>query len=214
MKTELIYSKNRYEDIDHALSQITAFRSRYRFMIETRTGQGTGLFRVLLNRLRMVFQPADYMELSAADQSLEASEKELQNLRDLVEISNALQDAYQKCGGKLDLRVKDKGKKGYQITITTAAYSDTLPGGGLVKVPQTKKEFYITEASMEKIFRRGVVDFSWLDGQLAAQTQELASVAESFATQPVSQKALPMKSNIPHPEFADMGDNPIDILDD
>lgn len=213
MQTELIYSKNRCEDIDAALEQIAAFRQGYRFMIETRTGHGTGLFRVLLNRLRIALSPHGFSELQESDRALEASENELKQLRDLVEISNVLQDTYQKYRGKLDIRVKDKGKKGYLLTILTLAYSDTLPGGGLIRIPQMKKEFYITANDVANIFRRGVVDFSWLDGMLALQAQALSSVTESFARQSAAQKALPMKQYLPAPEFEDAGDNPVDILD-
>ena len=213
MKTELIYSKNRYEDIDHAIGQINAFRSRYRFLIETRFGQGTGLFRVLGNRLRMLLQPAGYSDLSESDRALEASQKELQDLRDLVEISNVLQDTYQKCGGKLDLRVKEKENKEYQVTILTQAYSDTLPGGGLITVPQMKKEYRITADAMEKIFRRGVVDFSWVDGCLSSQAQDLSSLSDTLFLLPAAQKMLPVKEALSAPDFEAPGDNPVDILD-
>ena len=213
MKTELIYSKNRFEEIDTALKQIEAFRAGYRDMIETRTGCGVGLFRVLLNRLRISLKPSNFRALQDSDRTLEETVAKLESLRDLVEISNTLQDTYQKYNGKIDLRIKDKGKKGYLLTIGTSGYSDTLPGGGVIRIPAMQKEYYISANVIDKTFRRGIVDFSWLDGELSTQARSLSSVTDCLTALPTAQKSLPMQRSLPAPVFEDAGDNPIDILD-
>ncbi|MBR1471383.1 MAG: hypothetical protein IJ600_07055 [Lachnospiraceae bacterium] len=214
MKTELIYSKNRHADLDRALEQIALFRQQYRYGIETRRGFGFSSPVLLRNRLRLKLLPGRYGALAAADMQLEKLCEELQQVRELVFLSNTLQELYGKYRGRIDLKLKNKNKKGCLLLISTDGYSDDLGSGGSVRVPAMQREFALSHEDADRIFRPGAVDFSWLDGELSeierkADTLHAGLLQNIFSTQ----KALPLHQDLPPFSFETPGDNPGDILD-
>ncbi|MCR5251715.1 MAG: hypothetical protein K6E50_14045 [Lachnospiraceae bacterium] len=256
MKTEIIYSRNRKEDIDRALEEIAAFRRQYASVLTVTDGRRgealcgglmicgavTGLVLDSLITLPLLHLGIFFLGHSFAakksiaswirenmirkrcagliesDATLEGLVKDLEELGAYVEISNVMQECYERYQGKMDVRVDerrdDNGESCHVLSIITDGYSDDIGKSGRVKIPGMTRSFPISPEAFQKIFRRGVIDFSWLDGQLSTCAQRMRALREEIgAFGAGAQKALPMKETPDAVEFRDIGDNPRDILD-
>ena len=207
MKTELIYSNNRAEDIDRALEEIARFRSQYAYLVRERKG-----------RLRRLLAERRYGSLMAADADLAKLVEELTELRGLVEISNVIRDTFERYHGSMDIKVQERHgaekQVYYELFVITDGYSDDVGKSGSVRIPGMQRSFTLSREALDKSFRRGVIDFSWLDGALYNCARRAASLRQDLricgSEEP---KALPMKKELPAVDFQDSGDNPGDILE-
>ena len=256
MKTELIYSKNKTEDIENALTEIDRFRSSYSSMLEHSDNRFWDFFvsgilvcigflglRLHITPVYLFFIAGvimfagscfskrgiiasltdhklqkNYATLIQKDNELQALIAELKEIRDYVEISNVLQDTYARYHGSLDIKVDEKhnpdGTSYYEMNIVTQGYSDDLGRSGSIRVPGINRTFKLSRAAMDKTFSRGIIDFSWLDGNLFECARKAADIHEDMnAFNMAGQKKLPMKEDLPKAEFQNSGDNPRDILD-
>ncbi len=257
MKTELIYSKNKSEDIDKAITEIEHFRSQYTPMLKHSDNRfwdymlsgllmclgflslrlhilpliyifmPTGIISLLYSifSTRGIFGPMrermmlhENAALISEDKELKALVDELKEIKNYVEISNILQETYARYNGSLDIKVDEKhnsdGSTYYEMNIVTQGYSDDLGKSGSIRIPGINRTFKLSRAAMDKTFSRGVIDFSWLDGNLFDCAQRAADIHEgmnSFGL--TNQKKLPLKEDLPRAEFLNSGDNPRDILD-
>lgn len=257
MKTELIYSKNKSEDIEKALTEIERFRAQYSTLLE---GSDSRFWDYMLSGLLMcigflslrlhilpliyIFMPAGFISLLysifstrgifgpmrermirhenatliSKDNELKALVDELNEIKSYVEISNILQETYARYKGSLDIKVDEKhnsdGTTYYEMNIVTQGYSDDLGPGGSIRIPGINRTFKLSRAAMDKTFSRGVIDFSWLDGDLFECAQKAADIHENMDYFSLNkQKKLPLKEDLPRAEFYNSGDNPRDILD-
>ena len=256
MKTELIYSKNKSEDIENAIVEIDRFRAQYVSMFESGDYRFLDVFisgliiclgflglrlhifplyiylfggvfmffyslmskRGIIGAMRRNALKNEYAVLIQKDKELQALIEELNEIKNYVEISNILQETYARYHGSLDIKVDEKhnpsGTTYFEMSIVTHGYSDDLGKSGSIKIPGINRTFKLTPAAMDKIFSRGIIDFSWLDGNLfecARKASDLNADMSAFA--PRGQKRLPMKDDLPKAEFQNSGDNPRDILD-
>ncbi len=257
MKTELIYSKNKSEDIENALTEIERFRSQYSTLLESSDNRfwdymlsgllmcaGFLSLRLHILPLIYIFMPAGIISLLYSifstrgiigpirermarsentvliekDNELKALVDELKEIKNYVEISNILQETYARYNGSLDIKVDEKhntdGTAYYEMNIVTQGYSDDLGKSGSIRIPGINRTFKLTRTAMDKIFSRGVIDFSWLDGDLFGCAQKAADIHEGMTVFSINnRKKLPMKDEMPTAEFQNSGDNPRDILD-
>ncbi|MBR3525862.1 MAG: hypothetical protein IKO11_08435, partial [Lachnospiraceae bacterium] len=162
MKTELIYSRNKSGDIEKAVENIDRFRRQYLPLLES----GRGLFAPLRRRIIR----RRYAQLITGDNELQLQLEALKEIQRYVEISNLIQDCVLRYHGAVDIRVKEEGREAdeacYELSVVTEGYLDDLGSGGSVKIPGIRRSFKLSRHAMEKTFRRGVIDFSWLDDEL------------------------------------------------
>ena len=211
MRTELIYSRNKYEDIKLAIDEIESFRKTYLPVIDPKPDDGTGLLSFFANRLRLLVFPMRFRNLQDTDISLSKMCDQLKELAGLVQISNLMQNTYAKYNGKMDVRVKPSGKEHFKLTVSTDGYSDDIGTGGSVRIPAIKREFLLTTATVDKSFSRGIIDFSWVDGELNALCRNVSMVQAAFGKtgMPVAYKPeLPAL-----PVFDDSSDTSKDYLE-
>ena len=257
MKTELIYSKNKSEDIENAITEIERFRTQYTPMLENGDYRfldmfisGLSMFIGILGGVRLHIIPLsfflfagiimllyslmskhgmigtlqrnsvknNYAALIQKDNELKELIEELREIQNYVEISNTLQETYARYQGSIDIKVEEKhnpsGSTYFEMSIVTHGYSDDLGKSGSIKVPGINRTFRLTPAAMDKIFSRGIIDFSWLDGDLYGCAQKAADINQDMTLFGLnSRKKLPMKEDLPKAEFQNSGDNPRDILD-
>jgi len=257
MKTELIYSKNKSEDIENAITEIERFRSQYSTLLENSDNRfwdymlsgllmcvGFLSLRLHILPLIYIFMPAGVISLLysifstrgiigpmrermmrrenamliAEDDELKALLEELKEIKNYVEISNILQETYARYNGSLDIKVDEKhnsdGSTYFEMNIVTQGYSDDLGKSGSIRIPGINRSFKISRTAMDKIFSRGVIDFSWLDGDLFDCAQKAADIHDGMTILGLNnRKRLPMKDEMPRAEFQNSGDNPRDILD-
>ncbi|MBP5607309.1 MAG: hypothetical protein J6X66_03455 [Lachnospiraceae bacterium] len=257
MKTELIYSKNKSEDIENAITEIENFRSQYSSMLESSDYRfwdymisglllcaGFLSLRLHILPLIYIFMPTGIISLlysifsthgitgpirarmarneNAAliekDNELKSLLDELKEIKDYVEISNILQETYARYNGSLDIKVDEKhntdGTTYFEMNIVTQGYSDDLGKSGSIRIPGINRTFRLTRAALDKTFSRGVIDFSWLDGDLFGCARKAADIHEGMTILGLNnRKRLPMKDEMPKAEFLNSGDNPRDILD-
>ncbi len=211
MRTELIYSRNSYEDIKLAIDEIQSFRQAYLPVIDPASDPKLGLFSILAGKLKLMLFPMRFRGLMDSDENLKALCVRLEELAELVQISNLMQSTYAKYNGKMDVRVKPSGKHDYKLTLSTGGYSDDIGSGGSVRIPPIKREFILKEASVDKSFSRGIIDFSWIDGELDETCRNISRLQNSM---PVSRIPLAYTPEVPAlPEFKTEGISPRDILE-
>ena len=256
MKTELIYSKNKYEDIENAIVEIDRFRAQYVSMFESGDYRFLDVFisglivclgflgirlhilplyvflfggvlmffyslmskRGIIGAIRQNAIKNEMGALMQKDKELKDLIEELNEIKNYVEISNVLQETYARYHGSLDIKVEEKhnpsGATYFEMSIVTHGYSDDLGKSGSIKIPGRNRTIKLTPTAMDKIFSRGIIDFSWLDGNLYDCAQKASDLhADMSAFAPKGQKRLPLKDDLPKAEFQKSGNNPRDILD-
>ena len=199
MKTELIYSRNKSDDIEKAIENIDRFRRQYLPLLEG----GRGLFAPLRRRIIR----RRFAQLISGDQELQ------QQLESLKEI----QDSVLRYHGAVDIRVKEEASEAddacYELNVVTEGYMDDLGSGGSVKIPGIRRSFKLSRHAMEKTFRRGVIDFSWLDDELIDCAQRTAAMCNGMRGFEMNVSGgLPMKEDLPPASFDPGGENPRDII--
>ncbi|MCR4642707.1 MAG: hypothetical protein K5697_11865 [Lachnospiraceae bacterium] len=209
MKTELIYSRNKSDDIEKAIENIDRFRRQYLPLLEG----GRGLFAPLRRRIIR----RRYAQLISGDQELQLQLESLKEIQRYVEISNLIQDSVLRYHGAVDIRVKEEASEAddacYELNVVTEGYMDDLGSGGSVKIPGIRRSFKLTRHAMEKTFRRGVIDFSWLDDELIDCAQRTAAMCNGMRGFEVKVSGgLPMKEDLPPASFDPGGENPHDII--
>ena len=210
MKTELIYSRNKSGDIEKAIENIDRFRRQYLPLLESGKGLFAPIRRKIIRRR--------YAALIEEDKELQTQLAELEEIRKYIEISNLVQDSFLRYHGSIDIRVKEEkaeaGDAGFEMTLITEGYSDDLGSSGSIKIPGIRRNFKLSQRAMEKTFRRGAIDFSWLDDELiesAQKTADLCNGMRGFDT--AAQKALPLREDLRKQPFDLSGENPRDILE-
>ena len=211
MKTELIYSRNHYEDIRLAIDEIQAFRQAYLPLTDPNPGNSAGIFSMLMNRLRLLVFPMRFRGLQETDDTLKALCDKLTQLAELVQISDLMQTTYARYNGKMDVRVKSSGKHKYKLIVSTGGYSDDIGNSGSVRIPPIKREFMLDEDSVDRVFSRGVIDFSWIDGELNGLCCEIRSLQSRIASSHMPLTYSPAPPALP--VFDDSGESPRDILE-
>ena len=211
MRTELIYSRNRYEDIKYAIDEIQSFRNAYMPLIKPGTDQGQGVLGVLACKFRLLLFPGRYKPMMASDVTLDSLCKKLEELAEIVSVSNLIQTTYAKYRGKMDVRVKPCGEGHYTLTVSTDGYSDDIGTGGSVRIPAIKREFHLSSDAVDKSFSRGVIDFSWVDSELnylCGNIHDITSSMHGLGMRASHYNPLPAL-----PVFDDTGDKKRDILE-
>ena len=211
MRTELIYSRNRYEDIRLAIDEIQSFRNAYLPVIDPRPDDGQGLFSAFANRLRLLLFPMRFRNLQDSDIALSKMCEQLEELADLVQVSNLMQTTYEKYNGKMDVRVKPSGKSHFTLTVSTSGYSDDIGISGSVRIPAIKREFRLTSEAVDKSFSRGTIDFSWVDGELNSICRNISSIQSAISKPGMPVAYAPTLPALP--VFDDTGDKKTDILE-
>ena len=209
MKTELIYSRNKSGDIEKAVENIDRFRRQYLPLLES----GRGLFAPLRRRIIR----RRYAQLITGDNELQLQLEALKEIQRYVEISNLIQDCVLRYHGAVDIRVKEEGREAdeacYELSVVTEGYLDDLGSGGSVKIPGIRRSFKLSRHAMEKTFRRGVIDFSWLDDELIDCAQRTAAMCSGMRGYGMNVSgALPMKEDLPQASFDPGGENPRNII--
>ena len=209
MKTELIYSRNKSDDIEKAIENIDRFRRQYLPLLDS----GKGIFAPIRRRIIR----RRFALLIAEDAELQAQLEKLKGIQRYVEISNLVQDSVLRYHGSVDIRVKEDSSEAeeqfYEMTLVTEGYSDDLGSSGSVKIPGIRRSFKLTQHAMEKTFRRGVIDFSWLDDELidcAGRTAAMCNGMQGFGTNVSG--GLPQKEDLEQAAFDTSGENPRDII--
>ncbi len=211
MKTELIYSRNSYEDIKLAIDEIQSFRQAYLPVIDPQPGNGQSFFTVLAGRLQLLFFPMRFRNLQDADDDLKKLCNELEELAELVQISNLMQQTYAKYNGKMDVRVKASGKHDFKLTLSTGGYSDDIGLSGSVRIPPIKREFILKAEAVDKCFSRGIIDFSWIDARLNEVCGNISRLQNSM---PINRMPAAYTPAVPAlPDFKASGESPRDILE-
>ena len=210
MKTELIYSRNKSDDIEKAIENIDRFRRQYLPLLES----GKGLFAPIRRRIIR----RRYAMLMAEDQELQLQLEQLKEIQGYVAISNLVQDSVLRYHGSIDIRVKEENSDAedacYEMTVVTEGYSDDLGSSGSVKIPGIRRSFRLSRHAMEKTFRRGVIDFSWLDDELMDCAQRTAAMCNGMqGSAQNTSGGLPLKEDLEQASFDTSGENPRDIIE-
>ncbi len=210
MKTELIYSNNKCSDIERALEEISRFRLHYRSLVDIKRGIFYSLRRSVISHR--------YPGLLETDESLQELVSQLEEIKNYVEASNVLQETYERYHGSLDIKVDSKHAKDktpyYVLSIITDGYSDDIGSSGRVKIPGMRRSFNFSQEAMDRTFRRGVIDFSWLDGELCEngrRINDLCGDMNFFGS--AAQKRLPLNEQSMQTAFENSGFNRHDILE-
>lgn len=211
MRTELIYSRNNYEDIKLAIDEIQSFRQAYLPVIDPMPGNGQSIFSVFAARLQLLFFPMRFRNLQDSDDTLKDLCKKLEDLAELVQISNLMQSTYAKYNGKMDVRVKAAGKHDFKLTLSTGGYSDDIGSSGSVRIPPIKREFTLSAGSVDKCFSRGMIDFSWIDAELNEVCGNISKLQNSMH---LHNMPVAYNPEVPAlPDFNVSGESPRDILE-
>ena len=211
MRTELIYSRNRYEDIKYAIDEIHSFRNAYLPLINPDADNGLGPLNILACKFRLFLFPRRYKPMMASDVTLDTLSKKLEELAEIVSVSNLIETTYAKYRGKMDVRVKSSGEDHYTLTVSTDGYSDDIGTGGSVRIPAIKRDFALTSKAVDKTFSRGVIDFSWVDSELNSLCGNIHDVTSSM--QGAGMRASHYNPLPALPVFDDRGDKKMDILE-
>lgn len=210
MRTELIYSRNRYEDIKYAIDEIQSFRNAYMPLIDPDADNGLGTLNTLACKLRLLLYPRRYKPMMASDAALSGMCKKLEELAEIVSVSNLIESTYIKYNGKMDVHVK-QAEDHFTLTVSTSGYSDDIGSGGSVRIPAIKREFLLTPEAVERSFSRGLIDFSWVDSELnhvCRNIDELSASMHNMGMRASHYNPLPAL-----PVFDDKGDKKRDILE-